>query len=116
ETAQKFEPKLPMLHYLQGLAYSETGNLDRAQASLEQAIAYDANFTKAYLALAEMMLGRNQSEASLRYSEQVLQKDPNNILALFLQANAYANLRNYAKAQTLFENYVKLAPNSPQGP
>src|SRR5213075_979290 len=76
ETAQKFEPKLPMLHYLQGLAYTETGNLDRAQAALEQTIAYDPNFMRAYLALAEMMLGRNQAQASLQYSEQVLQKDP----------------------------------------
>ena len=35
-----------------------------------------------------MMLQRNQSESSLHYSEQVLQKDPNNLMALFLQGNA----------------------------
>lgn len=116
ETAQKFEPKMPTIYYLQGLAYGQMGNMDHAQSSLEQAISYDPNYLKAYLSLAEMMLNRNQSEASLRYSEQVLQKAPDNVLALFLEGNAYANLRDYTKAQAAFTKYEQLAPSSSQGP
>ena len=56
ETAQKFEPKVPQLHFLLGLAYGQIGKLDQSQSSFEQAIAYDPKFIKAYLALGEMML------------------------------------------------------------
>src|SRR5205085_10457931 len=116
EAAQRLEPNLAMLHYLLGVAYSQSGNMERAQSSFEQAIAKDPQFTLAYIALGEMMLNRGQNEACLRYVEQVLQKYPNQPDSLLLQGSAYANMQNFAKAETAFHKYQEVLPQSPQGP
>ena len=115
EAAQRLEPNVASLYYLLGIAYGQSGNLERAQSSFEQAIAKDQNFTQAYLALAEMMLNRGQNEACLRYVDQVLQKNSSQPEAILLQGSAFANMRDLPKAEAAFQKYQQLRPDSPQG-
>jgi tetratricopeptide (TPR) repeat protein len=118
ENAQKIEANMPMIPYMSGVAYTLLGNQERAQAGFEQAIALNPNFTRAYIALADMMLSRGQTQAALRYTDQVLdaKREPNNPEALLIAGSAYAAQGDLPKAKTAFNRFSELAPDSAQGP
>jgi tetratricopeptide (TPR) repeat protein len=116
EVAQKLDPNVPALHYLQGVAYSQLGNSERAQSSFEQAIGLNAKYTEAYIALAEMMLSRGQNEAALQYAKQALEAAPGAADLYLLRGSAYANLKDLSNAEKDLGEFSRLKPNAPQGP
>lgn len=118
EAAQKSDPNIPMVQYMFGIAYMQLGNSERAQNSFEQALAINPEFTKAQLALGEMMQNRGQFDAALKYAEQVLapNREPNNPAALLLAASAQAAKGSTVEAKARLDKFMQLAPNSPEGP
>jgi tetratricopeptide (TPR) repeat protein len=116
ETAQKAEARVPMLHYLMGVAYAQTGNQERAQASFEEALKLDEDMVLTQLALGKQSLRRGQPAAAINYANNILKKNPNQPEALLLLGNAYGAQGNMAKAQAALEKYSQLAPNSAHGP
>lgn len=115
ETVQHQDPNLPSTHYLLGAAYAQMGELDRAQSSFEQAIGLNSSMVEAYAAMAEMMLDRGQSQSALQYALQILEIDPKRADSHLFLGSAYANLRDYSKAESEFQQYCTLEPSSPLG-
>lgn len=116
ETAQRLEPNAPMLYYEMGKAYQEQGNIERAQGSFQRALEINQNFVLADYALGEIMFGRGQWDAALKYAVGVLRRNPHESGALLLAGNAESALHNYTSAKQAFEQYVKENPNSAEGP
>jgi len=114
EAALKLDPKLPMLHHLMGIAYEQTGNFDRAQASFEEAINQNQNFLLAKLALADLMLNRHNPDATLKYTDDIL-KVQNVAEAHLYAGNAWGQKNDLNKATAEFQKFIELAPNSPKG-
>jgi tetratricopeptide (TPR) repeat protein len=99
-------------HYLLGAAFSQIGNLQRAESEMQAAISADARFVDAYVALAQMMLDRGQPKVSLQYSRMALQRDPDRIDLLLLIGSAYASLGDSDNAEKNFQAYVTAMPHS----
>jgi tetratricopeptide (TPR) repeat protein len=116
EVAQKAESRLPMLHYLLGVAYAQMGNQQRAQSSFEEAIKIDENMVLAHLALAEQSLRRGQPDAAINYANNVLKIRPQQPDALLVLGTAYGAQGNTAKSQAALDEFARVAPNSAQGP
>jgi len=103
---------LPVAHYLLGVAYSQVGNLQRAQNEMESAIASDSHMTDAYVGLGQMMLNRNQPKVALQYARMALQQAPTRADCLVLLGSASANLHDLVSAERYFQAYAAAQPAS----
>jgi len=123
ETAEKYEPNLPVLHYWKGIAYLGQDNLDRAQSSFERAIGIKPQNAadiaiqyEAQLKLAGLMLDKGLPDAAVAHAQKAMQDAPNLPQAHLLAGRAYYDLRNFTEAEKAFQKYAELQPDSPQGP
>lgn len=103
---------LAVAHYLLGMAYSQVGNLQRAQSEMESAIGADPHLTDAYVGLGEMMLNRNQPKVALQYANLALQQAPTRVECLVMIGSAYANMGELAKAERYFQAFAAAQPTS----
>ena len=103
---------LAVAHYLLGVAYSQVGNLQRAQNEMESAIASDSRMTDAYVGLGQMMLNRDQPKMALQYARMALQRVPNRADCLVLIGSAYANMHDLASADRYLQAFAAAQPTS----
>jgi tetratricopeptide (TPR) repeat protein len=103
---------LPVAHYLLGVAYSQIGNLQRAQNEMESAIASDSHMTDAYVGLGQMMLNRNQPKVALQYARMALQQAPARSDCLVLLGSAFANIHDLVSAERYLQAYAAAQPAS----
>ena len=103
---------LAVAHYLLGVAYTQVGNLQRAQNEMESAIASDSRLTDAYVGLGQMMLNRNQSKVALQYARMALQQAPNRADCLVLIGSAFANMHDLVSAERYLQAFAAAQPGS----
>jgi tetratricopeptide (TPR) repeat protein len=103
---------LAVAHYLLGVAYSQVGNLQRAQNEMESAIASDSRMTDAYIGLGQMMLNRDQPKLALQYARMAFQKAPNRPDCLVLMGSAFANMHDMVSAERYLQAYAATQPSS----
>ena len=111
ETALK-QGNLAITHFLLGVAYSQIGDLQRAQGEMESAIATDPHLLDAYVGLAQMMLNRGQPKIALKYVHMALQRVPNRADCLLLAGVAYANMNDLSNAEKYFSAYASVQGDS----
>ena len=116
ENAQRLDPNLPALHYWEGMAYRQQGNLDLAQHGFEQALSLNEHYVDAHVALAQLALDRGQPDKALGYAQQASEEDPRRAVAHFLAGSACFSLKDMPKAEAEFQAYIELEPGSPVGP
>lgn len=115
EMAAKYEPNIPSIHYLMGIAYTQSGNLQRAQSSFEQAIGIDAKFVDADTALAELMLARGQPDNALINLDAASKIAPGRPDIYLLKGAAYLMKGNAKEAKAALGQFITMSPNSPTG-
>jgi len=103
---------LAVAHYLLGVAYTQVGNLQRAQNEMESAISSDSRMTDAYVGLGQMMLNRNQSKVALQYARMALQQAPNRPDCLVLIGSAFANMHDLVSAERYLQAFATAQPGS----
>ena len=103
---------LAVAHYLLGVAYSQVGNMQRAQNEMESAIATDSHMTDAYVGLGQMMLNRNQSKVALQYARMALQQAPARADCLVLIGSAFANMHDLVSAERYLQAFATSQPRS----
>jgi len=106
---------LAVAHYLLGVAYSQVGNLERANNEMQSAIAADPHMTDAYVGLGQMMLNRDQPKVALQYARMALQQAPNRADCLVLIGSAFANLHDLSSAERYLQAYSAAQPGSVDG-
>jgi tetratricopeptide (TPR) repeat protein len=99
-------------HFLMGVAYSQTGDLQRAQGEMESAIAADTQLLDAYIGLAQMMLNRGEPKNALKYTRMALRRAPNSADCLLLAGVAYANMNDLSNAEKYFMAYASAKADS----
>jgi tetratricopeptide (TPR) repeat protein len=115
EAVQHEDPDIAISYYLMGAAYAQMGDLDHAQQNFEKSIGLNPHLEEAYAALAEMMLDRGQSDAAVKYAQELQTTNPKRTDTHLFLGSAYANLRDLPKAEAEFQQYCALQPDSPLG-
>lgn len=97
-------PKDPGLYYAKGAALSRLDKIEEAQAALKQAIAVDADFVPAYVALArEVGFGSNDLNQARDYAKKAVGLDPKHAEASLVLAMILHDLGDQAKAISTLE-------------
>jgi tetratricopeptide (TPR) repeat protein len=99
---------LAAAHFLMGVAYRQTGNLERAKNEMQAAISADPHLTDAYVTLGEMMLNQDQPKIAM-------QQAPTRVDCLVLAGSAAVNMRDMALAEKLLQAYSQAMPNNADG-
>ncbi len=95
-------------------AYKGAGNNDKAIAFIEGAIEkYQDEAAPLKLQLAELQMQANPQQALAEY-QQILQQQPNNIIALNNLAWIYHNMGNFSEALTYAKQANQLKPDIAQ--
>src|SRR6185437_5899883 len=92
------------------------GNTDRAQDSFQQAVTLDGKYFDADMAMAQLLLNRQQSDSALQYAQKMEQLQPNRSEGYFFAASALGNLHRYPEATSAIQRFMALSPNSSLGP
>ena len=92
-------------YYNLGNYYASRGDYTKAAEFFQQSINLDVSFEDSYINLANSYGMLKQYEKSINVSEQLLQRNPNNIKALENLAFTYRSAGNEAKA----DEYLKKA-------
>jgi tetratricopeptide (TPR) repeat protein len=84
-----------------------------AEQLLQGCLAEKPDFAPAFVVQGEMFLTNYQYEAAKQYTEKILKEHPNQTAALFLLARACAGLDENDRAEDLFKQALKQAPDEP---
>jgi len=97
-------------YYNLGNFYASRGDYKNAAAQFQQSVNLDPGLEDSYINLANCYGMLNDYERSINISEQLLQRNPNNIKALENLAITYRNAGNNAKAEECL-NKIKALRN-----
>ena len=107
------DPKVPTTQAL-GPAQTEEQYLADKRARLTQAIEARPDDFNAYMARGNFYAGRTRwHEAIADYTEAIRTRPPKNIRPYRKRAEAYMQLKEYAKAAADYERYAELLPAGP---
>lgn len=76
-------------HYYTGLNLFEAGKLEEAIAEYRSAVALDPKFTDAFHGLAQAYIAKNDFDSAIAAAQQVLELDPDDLLAWTTISRAY---------------------------
>jgi Flp pilus assembly protein TadD len=79
-------------HYLEGLAFTKVGALDRAEQQFQLTLQYFATSSKALSALGQLAFHRGEDQEAARFLGQAVREDPLNIEALTILVDVLARL------------------------
>lgn len=108
---EKKQAGSPVPHNLRGGALLGKGERNAARQSFEKALAIDAAYLPAAVALAQLDLAEQKPEAARKRFESVLAKDPKNAQALLAIAELMA--RSGAKAEEIAAQIGKAIAAAP---
>ncbi|MCL2276360.1 MAG: tetratricopeptide repeat protein [Treponema sp.] len=99
-------------YYLIGMAYFDLGRYEEAQIWLNRARQADKTMAASTYNLGRLAFEMKQYDEAVSYFEEILIKDPDNILAL--KAAAYTRIRtgDFLAADNHYKNLLRLIPES----
>jgi tetratricopeptide (TPR) repeat protein len=99
-------------YYSMGMAYFELGKYEEAEKWLNRARAMDKTKTASEYNLGRIAFETERYEDAIRYFDRIIDKDPENILAL--KAAAYTRIKTgeIEKAEALYARVLALIPES----
>lgn len=112
QTAEKIDPKLPLLHYNLGVVYRRKGLLDQARqqflqdVSIEPAVAFD------YDQLGEVSYRLQQSAAAESYFQHAVKLDPKLGTSWFGLAKLYKQQKRFPEALNALNQAGRIDPDS----
>jgi Flp pilus assembly protein TadD len=95
-----------------GNALRETGDLTQAEIAYRKAIELSPHYAYPLNGLATVLVREDRTKEALPYFEKALDLDPRFIEVYLNLGIAYHTLGDTAKAKTLYETFIKLAPDS----
>lgn len=103
-------------HWAMGLVHMQRREHELAQEEFERAIELNPSFASAYQGLGWTMVYDKQPEEGIRKAQEALRLSPNDPSAwgmILIQAQAYLNMKEFAKAERLGWQAKRLADNLP---
>ncbi|MFN3821012.1 MAG: tetratricopeptide repeat protein [bacterium] len=106
-------PNEPSLWYWRGRAYEDRGELDKASACYDSALARDSTFIDAYIRKAYIFHNEKDWEKAMRYYEQSLAIEPDNPVLLNNYAYMLAeSVQDLNRALDMIEKALKAQPEN----
>jgi tetratricopeptide (TPR) repeat protein len=99
-------------YYTLGLAYFELSKYEEAEQWLNRARRVDKTRTASEYNLGRIAFERGRYGEALKHFEQILAKDPENILALRASAYTKIKLSDIEGAESYYERVLRLVPES----
>lgn len=91
-------------------------NLDAAEAAAKKAVELDANSAQARYQLGTVESARNNQALAAEAFAEAAVLDPQMAYAQYEAGMAYYKVRRIDRMAVHFENFLKLAPDAPEGP
>lgn len=114
QAAERVEPNMPLVKYARGMYELRNNNLKAANESLTQLVRIAPDFVPAQLASAMANLGLGNYEQSLKMSQNVLTKQPGNVLAARVVAASQIQSGDPKDALATLAPFLKTHANDAQ--
>ncbi|MCZ6679780.1 MAG: tetratricopeptide repeat protein [Candidatus Poribacteria bacterium] len=116
EHTQALDPNLASTHYVLGVAYDRTGDVNRAVAEFQKATEIDPSDPRPHLYLGKKYASSGQPHRAISAFAQAIEAEPDNVAALkdyaFL-CLAYEE-DGWKPAKRALEAGIKIRPNDPE--
>ncbi len=112
EQALAADPAYSQAALYQGRVYDALFEQEKAAAYFKRAIEIDPDYLEARASYGGMLLGMGSDDEALRQFNIVTQRDKNNQLAFYLQAQAYQNKGLFNEAVESARRAIQLTPNN----
>jgi tetratricopeptide (TPR) repeat protein len=99
-------------YYAIGMAYFETGKFEEAEMWLNRAKAADKTMVASQYNLGRIAFEKKQYNEAAKLFEDILKKDPNNVLALKAAAYTRINTGDFTIAEKHYKRLQELIPES----
>jgi len=110
EKALQIDPAYSQAALYLGRTYNSLFDEERSEAAFRKAIEIDPDYLEARVSLAGMLLDTGAVDESIRQLNLVTQRDKNNAVALYMQAQAYRMKDLYPQSIESARAAIKLAP------
>lgn len=107
-------PEHPLGYYLKGLVLQGRDDHQAATAQFETALEKEPTAAEPLIALARSYLELDQAERAEQRVQQLLDEDPDNLLAMNLLGDIYLASGRRAEAQAQYTRIMRLTPQSPR--
>jgi tetratricopeptide (TPR) repeat protein len=105
-------PKIADSHYIAGRAHFAANDLERAEASLRQAVAIDQSFIPAYLLLAEVYVRQQKLVEAQQEFERIIKQRPNEVSAHTMVGILLEAQQKSAEARQAYQRALDLDPRA----
>jgi len=112
EKALAIDPTYSEAAYYLGETYNALFDESKAEQNFKKAIAIDPDYLQAHASYAGMLLDIGNADEALRQINTVLVRDPRNVEALTMQAQAYRFKELYPQSIDSAAKAIKLAPKA----
>ena len=111
ETVVKKTPENPVTRYNLGRALLSKGSVEPARAQFEQALKIRPDYVPPRVSLAQISLQNRDYGKAVQASQEVLNRDPNNLPARLVRTRGLIGLGNLKQARTELEQMTKQFPD-----
>ena len=105
-----YEKELVEAYYNLGNAYSDLGKLEQSSAAFVRALQIDPSFPSAAFNLGLVQIQSGNYQSGIKVLEDLLKKEPENILVLKVLAWGYFQNNSILKSIEIYESIVKIDP------
>ena len=109
DKALRISPNNPDVLYLNGLLNMTQGNFPDARQQFQRAVSVYPNHERSLLALGEVQIKLKDFESAAQNMETLLRQDSGSWRANLIAAAAYAQMRDYPKAEKHAQRAVSLS-------
>jgi tetratricopeptide (TPR) repeat protein len=104
----------PMNFYYRGIIYTKLNNDYSAKKEFEKAISKDKKLVAPRLALAELLLRANDTQAALDQCNEILRNDDRNTSGYAMRSKVYKKNIDYPSAINDLSKNILIEPDNPQ--
>lgn len=115
DSAIKAAPDNAEAHYFRGVAYSEIGKADLAEADWREAIRLRPNMTLAQKAIAQVATRKGDYGQMISSGDQIVSAQPQSPDGYLLRGSGKLGRNDVNGAEADFQKAISLAPGSPAG-
>jgi tetratricopeptide (TPR) repeat protein len=113
QTELKADPKNAYGHYILGLAYAKTANLEQAHSEWLEAAKLQPHLVPAQEAMAQLGLQQNDLDQAKTSAEALIAAQPTSAGGYDVRAAVEARRRDLAAAEADLKKAIELAPRDP---